>query len=386
MVITCPFCFRQFSSQELRFRCSNTYCPEPLPDEIYAMARGYAPMPMGRVLVPGRRMFGQPNGVACDICGQVSHRRICPYCHQELSEDIGHVDQRIIAIIGGRATGKTHYIASLVNRLKNEVAQNFNVQAEMMNEETKVRWENDFYTPLFVRKVVLQPTRPAGIDSTVRAPLMFRFTFSDGSRLRAINISFFDSAGEDMTSVDTMSVQNRYICHADGIIFLLDPLQIPTVRQQLATSANVPPADYKASPEAIVGNLRRLFERQQGLPPTQKVKVPVAFTLSKIDTLLPILDASSALQRPANHPGWLDLDDVRSVNTEISSFLSEWINPSFMIGVRNGFACYNFFGISSLGEQPDASNRLSVVSPLRVEDPFLWLLHRLGLIKGRKGG
>lgn len=385
MLLTCPFCFERFTPQDLRFRCDNAECRDPVPDPVYANARGYAVLPMGRVLVPNKQVFRQPDSVRCDSCKIVSHMRICPSCHQELSQDIGQVDQRIIAIIGGRATGKTHYIASLIHRLQNEVAQNFRTEIRLMGEETKQRWERDFYTPLFVRKTVLQPTQRAAIDASVKSPLMFRFSFKDGSRLRAINISFFDSAGEDMTSLATMHVQNRYICHADGIIFLLDPLQIPSVRQQLSTSANVPSTDFNASPQAIIGNLRDLFERQQHLHPTQKVKVPVAFTLSKVDTLLPILDPGATLQRPSNHPAWLDLYDVQSVHTDISHYLTEWINPSFLIGVDNGFAIYNFFGVSSLGEQPDANDRLTTVSPLRVEDPFLWLLYKLGLIKGKKG-
>ena len=384
MLLTCPFCFEQFTSQELRFRCDNYTCRDPVPNPVYANARGYAPIPMGRVLVPNKQQFKQPDGVRCDSCNVVSHTRICPHCHQELSQDIGQVDQRIIAIIGGRATGKTNYIASLITRLQTEVARNFHTGVRLMGEETNLRWERDFYTPLFGRKEVLKPTQGAAIDATVKAPLMFRFIFNDGSRKRAINISFFDSAGEDMTSLATMSAQYRYICHADGIIFLLDPLQISTVRQQVMNSANVPQQDYKASPEAIIGNLRDLFERQQRLHPTQKVKVPIAFTLSKVDALRPILDPGSALQRASSHQGALDLYEVQSVNTEISHYLSEWINPAFMIGVENGFATYNFFGVSSLGDQPDANGHLTTVSPMRVEEPLLWLLYKLGLIKGKK--
>jgi hypothetical protein len=383
-MLICPFCFIQFTPQDLRFRCVNPVCQGHAPDYVYAKERGYAVTMMGRVLVPGKRMFGQPEGVVCDACKVMSYTRICPNCHFELSNDIGQVDQRIIAIIGGRATGKTHYIASLVTRLQNEVAQNFDIHVRMMGEDTQMRWERDFYTPLFVRKMVLKPNLPAANDAQVKSPLMFRFMFNDGSRLRAINISFFDSAGEDMKSVSTMSVQNRYICHADGIIFLLDPLQIPTVRQQLP-SVKIPPPDMRASPEYIVGNLRELFEQQHRLRPTQKIKVPIAFTLSKVDTLIPILEPGSALQRPSSHPGWVDLDDVQSVDTEISHYLTEWINPAFLIGIRNDFASYNYFGVSSLGEQPDTNDHLSTVSPLRVEDPFLWLLYKLGLVKGKKG-
>lgn len=383
MVITCPFCFEQFTPNELRFRCINPACPGRMPDPVYTTRRGYGDMMMGAVLVPRKQVFGQPGEVKCYQCKTISYTRLCPHCHFELPHDITQVDQRIIAIIGGRATGKTHYIASLITRLRNEVAGNFNMQVRMMGQDTVERWENDFYKPLFERKTVLQLTQIAAINAQIKSPLMFRFTFTHGGRPRALNISFFDSAGEDMKSLSVMSVEYRYISHADAIIFLLDPLQIASVRHQLPT-VDAPREDFLASPEHIVNNLRDLFEQQQHLRPDQKITVPIAFTLSKVDTLGPLLDRGSGLLNPSNHQGQLDLDDIQGVSTEIATYLSEWINSSFLTGIRLGFATYNFFGVSSLGAQPGANGHLAVVSPFRVEDPLLWLLYKLGFIEKKR--
>lgn len=386
--ITCPFCFTDFTLQDIRFRCMFPTCPGRAPDPVYANARGLPTALMGCILIPRKGKFGNGpvQGVQCGACKQMSHTRICPHCHFELAPDIGQVDSRIIAVIGGPATGKTHYIASLIKLLQFDVGQNFNIAVRMMGEDTQRRWINDFYTPLFVNKKELLITQPGAINSIVKSPLLFRFIFNDGRHLRALNISFFDSAGEDMTSLSTMVVQNRYICHADAIIFLLDPLQIQTVRFQLPLQKiRLPRENPAASPEYIVGNLRDLFERERNLRAVQRVNIPIAFTLSKIDMLTPILDPGSALLRPGNHPGYVDLNDTQSINGEVSNYLSEWINPAFLSGVRNGFSTYNFFGVSALGEQPDEKGQLSTVSPLRVEDPFLWLLYKLELIKGRKG-
>lgn len=383
--IVCPFCFHSFSPQEIQFRCVTLTCSGRERDEIYAKERGYGVTVMGRVLTPPRRKFipGLPLEAECDRCRNISRTRICPKCHFELSHDVGQIDQRIIAIIGGRATGKTHYIASLITRLQHETGKHFNLTVRMLGDNTQERWDRDFYTPLFVRRTVLQPNRPAEVDSQVKAPLMFRLTFRKGMYKRALNISFFDSAGEDMTSLTTMSLQNRYICHADGIIFLLDPLQISSVRQQ-AVGANLPPVDSKASLENIVGRLRDLFEREYNLRATWRVNTPIAFTLSKVDTLLPLLEPGSELHHPSTHSGYLDLDDVQSVHTEMVNYLTTWIHPTFISSINDSFAHYKFFGVSSLGEQPDANNRLKTVSPLRVEDPFLWILYQMHLISGRK--
>lgn len=380
----CPFCFHAFTLSTMRFRCLAPTCKGRETDTIYAEVRGSEAVTMGRVLLPGKVPFGSfPHEAICDACNTISHTRLCPFCHFELPHDVGQVDQRIIAIIGGRATGKTHYIASLITRLQHEVGKNFGFTVRMLGDQTQERWERDFYTPLFVRKTILQPSRPAEIDPEIKSPLIFRLTFNGSRYRRVLNLSFFDSAGEDMGSLVTMALQNRYITYADGIIFLLDPLQIPNVRQQLP-SANFPPADLKASPEYIVGRLRDLFEREHRLRPTQKVKVPIAFTLSKIDTLFPLLEPGSEFHHAGHLARSFDLDDVQSVHSEILTYLSLWMNPNFCNIIHNSFARYNYFGISSLGEQPDQNNRLSAINPIRVEDPFLWILYQFGLIRGKK--
>lgn len=382
--IICPMCFHAFPPQKLHFRCMAPTCTGREKDTLFAEASGYDVAVMGRVLTP-RMRFGVPREAVCDVCGGISRMRLCPDCHFELPHDVGQIDQRIIAIIGGRATGKTHYIASLITRLQHEVGRDFDLSVRMLGDHTQERWERDFYTPLFVQKRVLQPNRPAEVDPQVKMPLIFRLTFDTGKYKRTLNLSFFDSAGEDMTSLNTLSLQNRYILHADGIIFLLDPLQIPSLRERLPM-ANVPPVDPKASPEYIVGRLRDLFEREKHVPVTHKVRVPVAFALSKVDTLFALLDPGSELHHPGDHAGWLDLDDAQSVHTEIASYLASWISPNFCNIIHNSFAHYRFFGVSSLGEQPDAENHLSHISPLRIEDPFLWLLFHFRLIQGMKRG
>ena len=382
--IVCPFCFHTFLPSALLFRCLTATCPGREEDPIYADARGYETRVMGRVIVPPRRTlnFTPLREIACTSCRKISRTHICPQCHFELSHDVGLIDQRIIAIIGGRATGKTHYIASLITRLQQETGKYFDFTVRILGDTTQERWERDFYTPLFVQKTVLQPNQPAEIDPVVKTPLIFRFTFDNGTTRRALNLSFFDTAGEDMTSLTTLSVQNRYITHADGIIFLLDPLQIPAIRPQV-TAATLPPTDTKAAPEYLVGRVRDLFEREFHLRATQKINIPIAFSLSKVDTLFSLFEPGSELHHPGNHPGIIDLDDVQSVHTEVAAYLAAWMTPNFCRMIDDSFAHYHYFGVSSLGEQPDAQNRLLNVSPLRVEDPFLWILYQFGLVKGQ---
>jgi hypothetical protein len=293
------------------------------------------------------------------------------------------LDDRIIAIIGGRDTGKGHYIATLIHRLEQEVGANFGFSLRMVGDDTRKRFEDDYRTPLFRRKEVLRQTLSGVVNPTIKQPMLFRLTFSQGRKLRAVNITFFDSAGEDMQTLDTMSTEARYICYASGIIFLLDALQIESVRQQVRTEI-LPPRNIDADPTYIVERLRELFERQLRLPPTAKVRTPIAFVLSKVDGLLPVLDPGSALLATGEHFGGLNVQDSQSVHTEIWNYLQSWMGAGFTNRIEANFAQYRFFGVSSLGRPPEGV-KVEMISPIRVEDPFLWILWQLGLIDKAKG-
>jgi len=388
--ITCPFCFETYNAQKAKFRCLNPRCSKHEPDSKYAEARGMRTPPiMGHVFEKTDLKWNEVllrSGISarCDVCSKETSKRICPHCHFELSHDAGLIDDFIIAIIGGRNTGKGHYIATLIHRLENEIGSQFKFSLRMLGDDTRERFENDYRAPLFRRKTVIQPTQSAVIDIRVRQPMVFRLTIQDGSRLKAVNISFFDSAGEDMTSLDILSTEARYICFASGIIFLLDPLQIDTVRQMLPENA-LPTKDPTAEPTYIVERLRELFERQFHLSPTAKIKTPVALVLSKADTLLPIIEPGTALRMTGEHFGYFNLADAQSVHTETLNYLQSWMGAGFSNRADTGFSKFHYFSVSSLGGAPTKDGKIQTISPIRIEDPFLWILYQLGLIKGKKG-
>jgi Double-GTPase 2 len=361
----CPYCFSQITPRNVLFRCINPVCA-------------------GKKLAPRVPLIGFPQVAICDTCNTESYRRICPNCDFELSSDLGLVDQQLIAIIGGRDTGKSHYIAALIHKLQHETGQNFTFSLRFIGDNTQKRWEDDFETPLFVRRSILQSTKPGYIDASVKKPLIFRLTMTSHGRKRALNISFLDSAGEDMRSQDALDLQVPYIRDASAIIFLLDPLQISSVRQ-LLPGVGLPHQSQEANPEAIVGRVCELIRSHSHLAPTRKIKTPIAFTLSKIDALRSILPPDSALLRNSEHFGYLDIDDVKNVHTEIANDLRSWISYNFCQQIDHDFETYRYFGVSSLGSPPDKDGHLISINPIRVEDPFLWILQQFDLIKGRKG-
>jgi hypothetical protein len=321
----------------------------------------------------------------CPHCLRESFTRICPHCHYELTHDAGLIDARIIAVVGGRGTGKSNYIATLVQRMKNEIGQNLDAAVHAIGDRTSDRYERDFFTPLYRRGEIIPATPTASLDIRTRTPMVFRIIFASGRKNKAINLTLFDTAGEDLQSIDSMSAEARYICHADAVIFLLDPLQFDSVRQRLTPIYDkdpnliLPLPDPGAEPYAIVRRLRELHERF-GLNPNAKLKKPIAFALSKIDTLFPIIDAGSGLRHTGEHFGKLNDSDLESIHTEIGAYLQTWEGPQFDNFVSTYFQNYKYFGVSSFGKAPRPDNTIDGVAPIRVEDPLLWIAKEFGLI------
>lgn len=385
--ILCPFCFNHFELNNVKFRCANSRCKGMVEDSAYQEYQGLTSSSlMGPVFSATSKGFGGafnvPTSAKCPDCDRETTKRVCPVCHYELHHDVGTTDEKIIAIVGGRATGKSSYIATLVQRLRNEVGSNFNAGIISRGDMTRQRYEEDFYHPLYKQLTILQATQAGAKDRRTKTPMVYRISFNQAKN-QAVTLVLFDTAGEDMRSLDTMSTEARYITNSQGLVFLLDPLQIPAVREQMPSELLrelSPDEDPEAEPIKIIERLYELFEKDPRWRGKQKIETPVAFTLAKIDVLFPILDPGSALHRSGDHLGYLNKADVETVHSEIAAYLHEWMGTEFDQLVKSHFKDYHYFGMSALGKAP-VNGKLDGISPIRVEDPLLWIFSRFKVIK-----
>jgi len=293
----------------------------------------------------------------------------------------------IISVIGGRGAGKGFYIGALIPALEKLLPGRFHFSLQPINEATRERFSKAYKTRLYHEQKILDPTQSASVDRTVSTPMTYRLTTTESRMRRAINIVFFDSAGEDMQKLQTMSNQVRYICESGtgGIIFLIDPLQVIPIRRELE-KRGIPLPKYDASvePENIQARLRELFERRFGMKSTERIHVPVAFMLSKTDVLAKLFSSEPKLMRQGNHPGFFNLNEADAVQTEVKALIQNYMGDGFIGNALSGFECFRFFGVSATG-RAIVGDKVEMMTPIRVEEPFLWLLSLNGVLKtGRK--
>ncbi len=377
----CPYCFERYRLKATPFRCASppSRC-KPERDEVRHRAWGDG-LPMGRVLPAEKKFVDQ---MRCSSCGQISRKRLCSHCHMELPHTTGKFRNLILAVIGAKEAGKSHYLAVLIDQIRKHVGPALDILLEPLNDQTIKRYREDFYEPIFRRGTVIRGTVSALADSRVQMPLVYSLTLSGKGPLGrrrikgVVTLVFFDTAGEDLNDQDTMSTVNKYIYRSDGIILLLDPLQLGRVRDRLNGSVSLPSRNTETSD--IITRTTSLILAGRELSADAMVPTPLAVAFSKFDAVESLVDPQFQLNADPDHLGGYDLADFEAVNAEMQSLLEEWDNRAVLQQVETRYQRFGYFGLSALGCNPHGDKKIPRVLPRRAEDPFLWLLHQHKLI------
>ena len=159
-------------------------------------------------------------------------------------------------------------------------------------------------------------------------------------------------------------------------------MQLPWVRDQLSGRTALPDSTTETSD--IVTRTSNLILTGRHLKADARIPTPLAVAFSKIDAVSTLVDAQMQMNASPRHAGGLDVADQCAINDEMQSLLARWNGGYLVQQVSTRYEKFSFFGLTALGCNPHADGRIPRVIPHRVEDPFLWLLYRQGLIKGAK--
>jgi len=385
----CPYCFEETDSGEVWFQCSNSACFKGQLD----VGRPREYLPQAKVFPTRKpnlvqRMFGvgNPTEGRCPGCSTVTTTRVCPHCHHAFPHGMDHLSNIVIAIIGAKETGKSHYIAVLIQQIYN-LYNLFDWSLMAMDDETMRLYNDRFYKPLYANRKTIRVTMTAKSDADVRKPLLYSLSKTSGRRLKTVTLAFFDTAGEDMDDEVAMRAINPYIYNASGIILLLDPLQIPELRVAHLpageTGANVNmPSLANTSAGDIINKTSNLIYTKRRIAHSRTIPIPLAFVFSKIDMLPSVLGDDAPIYQPSRHRGFFNIREFENNDAFIRNWVGEF-DRRFIQGTRH-YRETAFFGASALGGNPGPTGDLPFEPrPIRVEDPFLWLLWKNGFIPGR---
>lgn len=378
--IRCPRCRKQFHPSDMRI--------VSLTDETNVL---YKPPPRGSFRYYVSR-FWTPE-IAGEKYTMALARRVCKHCDKLLPER--EIDETLnIAIVGDTSSGKTHYIAVLIDQLKRGVivqAGSGSSRLISLDQETDRRYRDRYYKPIIEeRDARTAGTQRGKFDAAgvpiPSEPLVYQLTLSSNatSPARAVNLLFYDIAGEDIADSISIVQFGEYILRADAILYLADPVTMERVRQQLPAYLQPDPASISArSAHEVLTTIMYRFEQYQRVQPGERVDVPTAIILSKSDLLrytIPIsVQRNFIIFQRSSYDGKAHTQELLRMHQEVESCLRAY-NEQALLQVSKRFTNLNFFASSATGSPPDSNGKYIRIDPVRCLDPFIWVLWKLGCI------
>ncbi|GHC76054.1 hypothetical protein GCM10007079_12000 [Nocardiopsis terrae] len=318
------------------YRCANPHC-----STIHHDVR---PGPLGVT----RRRCGCGTRIPVTVSKAARHlTALCPFCLENAPDGSGTRRVLAVPVIGAVGAGKTQFLATGVVELGSRVESLSGSLAPISTgAEGFVRTAaNAVSTGRRVAKTAWDD-RPEGV------PLLLSL------RGREVEVHLMDAAGENFVSWER-SQSLSYIDTADTLLFVLDPLALPAVRERLrladeGDSVPLAQGDQEDAYASVADRLRAAGVRLDGKR--------LAVVLTKLDVLRRLPDT-----------GGLDPEDSGSVR--------EWLRANgvqgFVRRIDQDFRMVDYFAVDSLGAQDgaDPSHPVRVFDwALRSTDPRLAVL------------
>lgn len=388
-MLACPYCYNRFAKKDISFRCTGQ--PGPTGQVCGVERDDHLVRWLGKStqLPPAFTADGRKAAANCPRCHGETRYHICPVCHSRLPVHFGQVDSRLIAMIGARQSGKTVYMTVLIHELKHRIGRSLDAAIMGCDDETIRSFDRDYDDRLYQQHALPETTQPVAAPS-LRQPLVFRLTMrrkrplSRGYEQQTI-LSFFDTAGEDLTSDDSVELNVRYLSSADAIILLLDPLQMAGARSQALADTMLPAEKGADPPFNVLSRITHLLRASLTSNPSQRIQTPIAVVFSKLDSLEHTFPRDSPLARRGEPAPEFDKRDNLAVHHQVQALLDDWDGPQIDQLMRHHYARHRYFGVSALGALPVNVTTVGPIRPHRVHDPFLWLLSEFGTIPASRG-
>lgn len=353
--IVCPNCFNRSEVGGLAWGCSNPDCSREMLPTTIKNARA-------------------PH---CQECSKPMSIRFCQECGFPVPAGRTAGKSLPISVVGSEGSGKSNYLAVLINEIRHLAGKAYDFSLYPLGgDDTMLQYQNEYYKPLYEQRSCITSTQ----QDIVR-PMVYSMVFNDKTLGRNATLTFYDACGANFRSERVMQSYNRSIYNSKGILFLVDPTQLPGLREQfIAQGKPVLEDDFSALLSRTI-QLIRQGTQQQDLE--SKIKIPIAVCISKLDKISSKLDAASYLHYPSRHlkQSAFDTIDFETVNYEVQALIDMWAGADLINQVKSQFEHCGFFALSALGSQPGEQGEISHIVPHRVSDPFLWLLAQNDIIK-----
>ena len=309
------------------------------------------------------------DGLALDGQGLPCLEMACPHCRLRLPRDFIRIPHKSFSLVGDVGSGKTTLLAAMSHFLPMSLkgkGVRFHGQDRYRNRDIKelstALYSGESDQPVELVSTTVdgahyQAVSKAGRRLRLPQPFIFRAEKIGGSEEASLVI--YDPAGDDYVHESGDSAElSEHVAHADGIVFLVDPLRCGGIRKKLGLK---PPGGDMGDDRhgSMLDSVRQRIQRKKRRGDT--TDVPMAVVLQHSD-----------LWRGA-----------------VSGDLKEWlagVEPELISALETTSSRLAFFGCSLVGYDPPERIDPAKVKPDGVAAPFEWLMQQGGMSWISEGG
>ncbi|EHL14782.1 hypothetical protein HMPREF9630_00825 [Peptoanaerobacter stomatis] len=290
----------------------------------------------------------------------------CPKCGVSLS---GTATKPLcIPIIGGRSSGKTAYINAFSYEFIEKVAPRNGIEIKHYNEETERFYNHDISNDYMGGTTRMTKTE---MDLKQASSKAFSFIIHHNKISPDRLVQIYDVAGESFVDNTENEEQLQYT-YCQGIVFMLDPLSIPMVRNHLDDTiseidrSSVGTLDVDLVLDSFLNKIRQIT----GQSSTAVFNMPIAIVISKGD--IRTLDRFIGDEKISEYmtENNLDMDSFTVAEDELCrKFLMENGLASFVSNIDLKFKNNRYFKCSSIGHTREVGR----YNPRGVLEPMEWI-------------
>jgi hypothetical protein len=311
-----------------------------------------------------------------DLMGRKELVQKCAHCGAPMSRDVGRLTNLHIPVVGGPNTGKSNYIFTATQAFIDDYAGPRGYEVEFSDEDHRVQYETNMAS-LASGNVLVKTTTivPQAYNLSIKKP---------HQRVGRI-VYLYDAAGEAYSDEENTLLQTYYP-YAHGIIFIVDPFSINAYYRENEEEIKELRSQIQPGPVDVMSSYERMLFMLESTKKTggqERFPYPIAIVVTKTDALA----LEEVIGRPAAQELMLGNDFYRfeqqAIDTLVQEFLSAYGLGNLVRDVQMRFKDVGFFSCSALGRLPYAEDK-TAFEPMRVLDPFLWLLNQTGVAELRK--
>lgn len=327
----------------------------------------------------------------CPTCKQRFYFYACPHCRFPIPRLTKEDLKNTIAPAGIVSSGKSIYMTVLIQHLLNNsiIKKDFKLISNFSQTEDFDNYMEKYKT-LFQENMVLPATAPGETP----LPYLLRTTTREKKDFKKSFTLWYDYSGESFEVESDKQAVIQYFREVGGILLFLDPTNSKPVVDALDISPNDLVKAESIRDQRVLQQIRSLINPDDEFAEGFGKKY-IAVIVNKVDLFrgndIGFFGEDSLIWQPSPHyaAGEFCLDDFYQINREVKDYVEHYHAPVYnqIWDLANSDnSNIGFFAVSSLGSPPNDQYIEKSINPLRVEDPFYWMLWKMGHMRGLDRG